>query len=128
LHREVLVPLTNDQPAQYQRYDWGEDRLAEHHTVPIGGIVLVEGVYALLPGLESVYDYKVWVDCPYEVRLARGLARDGENARELWVNRWMPAEERYVQTFSPAKRADLVVDGSDTSGPEREFRALVRGD
>ncbi len=122
LTAEVITPLRREQAARYQRYDWVEDRLAEAHTVPTGGIVIIEGVYALLA---DDYDYRVWVECPYELRLARGLARDGEAARSWWVDHWMPAEIRYIETESPADQVDLVVDGSVEL--EQEFSVLREG-
>jgi uridine kinase len=109
---DVLTPLTQNQPAHFQSYDWGEDRLAEYHTIPAGGMVVIEGVSTLLPQLTPIYDYRIWVECPYDLRLVRGLARDGEQVRDWWVNGWMPAEQRYIQVYSPVKRADLKVDGS----------------
>ena len=118
LSAEVLTPLTQNQPAHYQRYDWPADRLAEFHTVSPGDMVIVEGVSALLPVLVDAFDYKVWVECPYELRLARGLARDGEAARSWWEDYWMPAEQRYIQAYSPVQCADLMVDGSAELGDE----------
>jgi uridine kinase len=40
---QVLQPLDVDQAAYYQRYDWPSDTLAEWHTLPPGGLVIVEG-------------------------------------------------------------------------------------
>ena len=111
LHSEVLAPLTAGQPARYQRYDWPSDALAEWHDVP-QGIVIVEGVYSMRLELEQFYDLTVWMECPRPVRLARGMARDGESARRKWEEEWMPAEDRYVTEQSPHSRADLVYAGS----------------
>ena len=47
------------------------------------GIVVVEGVCALHRMLRDAYAVRVWVEAPYELRLARGVARDGEEARHL---------------------------------------------
>ncbi|MFW5691414.1 MAG: uridine kinase, partial [Chloroflexota bacterium] len=38
LRDTVLRPLAEDQPGAYRRYDWPTDRLAEAHTVPVGGL------------------------------------------------------------------------------------------
>jgi hypothetical protein len=54
----------------------------------------------------------VWVEAPYETRLARGVARDGEAARVTWVQHWMPMEDRYIARDDPVACADVVVDGS----------------
>ena len=73
--------------------------------------MIVEGVCALHRMFRDAYDVRVWVDAPYETRLARGVARDGEAARSTWVERWMPMEDRYVERDDPVACADLVVDG-----------------
>ncbi|MCY4372759.1 MAG: hypothetical protein OXC31_03230 [Spirochaetaceae bacterium] len=109
LLREVLQPLTAGDEASYRRYDWGTDALAERRGVPADGIVLVEGVYALLPPLKDYYQLRVWIDCPRELRLARGLARDGQDALAQWRDQWMPAEDRYASIQRPKDGADLVL-------------------
>ena len=47
-----------------------------------------------------------------DVRLARGVARDGEEARATWEEVWMPMEDRYVERDDPVAAADLIVDGT----------------
>ena len=54
--------------------------------------------------------YTVWIETPREVRLSRGLERDGEEARARWEE-WMAAEDDYVRREEPQARADLVVAG-----------------
>jgi uridine kinase len=96
LSRQVLAPLRHNIAARYQRYDWQSDTLAEWHTIPPGGAVLVEGVYCLRPDIEGTYDFSIWVECPASIRLERGLTRDGDQARDRWTREWMPMEEEYV--------------------------------
>ena len=88
------------------------DAPASERTVEPQGLVVVEGVCALHRMFRDAYDVRVWVEAPYETRLARGLARDGEAARATWVERWMPMEDRYVERDDPVACADLVVDGA----------------
>ena len=110
---QVLDPLDRDQPGRYQRHDWKSDSLAEWHTVPVGGIVIVEGVSSMRAELGRYWDLAVWVTCAYERRLARGIARDGEAKRSQWVNVWMPQEDAYVEAQKPEQRADIVVSGEE---------------
>ncbi len=116
LLREVLQPLNAGNEGSYRRYDWGRDALAERRAIPAGGIVLVEGVYALIPPPKDYYHLKVWMDCPRELRLARGLARDGQDALAQWRDQWMPAEDRYAATQLPMDGADLLLDWQRTEG------------
>lgn len=112
LRGQVLEPFLAGGPGRFQRYDWVSDELAEWHDVPAGGVVIVEGNYVTRPELRASYDLRIWVEAPYEVRLSRGLARDGEEARARWVEEWMPEEDRYVAASRPAEHADVLVDGS----------------
>lgn len=109
---QVLEPISRNNEGHYQRYDWVKDELAEWHKVPIGGIVVIEGVYSIRKELADKYDFTIWVECPRETRLARGLDRDGEEARDVWENNWMIAEDIYVEVDKPYERADVVVNGS----------------
>ncbi|MCM3213008.1 uridine kinase [Niallia taxi] len=111
LLKEVLNPLSKEVAGYYQRYDWKTDKLAEWHHVPVGGIVVIEGVYTLRKELEDLYDVKVWIDCPRETRLARGIERDGEDAQTIWENNWMIAEDLYVKAHQPVNRANFIIRG-----------------
>jgi uridine kinase len=91
--------------------DWNRDALVEWRTMHPGTVVVVEGVYMLRPELRDAYDFRVWIDCPRHVRLARGIARDGEGARSRWEDDWMPCEDRYVAKCRPMASADVIVSG-----------------
>jgi len=112
LLNQVLEPISQDKEGRYQRYDWETDGLAEWYIVPIGGIVIIEGVYSLRRELSDKYDVSIWVDCPREIRLSRGLERDGEQARDMWENNWMVSEDIYVKEHKPYEQADFVVVGT----------------
>ena len=119
LRDQVLAPLSRGEQAVYQRYDWGTDRLAEWIALASQDVVIVEGVYTLRRELRSFYHSSVWVDCPRSIRLARGIARDGEDARRQWEEEWMPGEDRYLVSHQPHLAAGWVYDGSGS--PERPF-------
>jgi uridine kinase len=111
LEEQVLKPARRDQPLRYQRYDWATDALAEWHESS-ARVVMVEGIYSTRVELREFYDFTIWVKRPRAIRLARGLERDGEPARDCWLTKWMPEEDRYVSEQSPQTRANLVYGGS----------------
>jgi uridine kinase len=113
LGRDVFEPLLAGRPAVYRSFDWDAQRPRdEPRAVEPAGLVVVEGVCALHRRFRDAYDLRVWVDAPRELRLARGVARDGEGARERWLEVWMPMEDRYVERDDPVSAADVVLDGS----------------
>ncbi len=112
LRAEVFDPLVAGREARFASWDWEGRRPRGDRTVAPGGVVVVEGVCALHRMFRDDYDVRIWVDAPYEVRLARGVARDGEAARQTWVERWMPSEDLYVERDDPIACAHVVVDGA----------------
>ncbi|MGI3781118.1 MAG: hypothetical protein ACRYG2_10105 [Janthinobacterium lividum] len=109
---QVLQPLAAGRPARYERWDWSRDASAGWTEVPVGVPVVVEGVSSTDVRLGVPWDVTLWVDAPYEVRLARALGRDGEAMREQWVGAWMPAEDAYEAAQRPQDRVDAVVSGT----------------
>ena len=112
----MFEPLLAGSAARYAAWDWAARRPGGTRVVEPRGIVVVEGVCALHRIFRDDYDVRVWVEAPYETRLARGVARDGEAARATWVETWMPSEDRYVESDDPIACADLVVDGGSPPG------------
>jgi len=118
LRREVLEPLLRGETARYAAYDWASRAPVGDREVEPRGVVVIEGVCALHRMFRDAYQVRVWVEAPRDLRLARGLARDGEEARAVWEERWMPSEDRYVERDDPAPSAHVIVDGSGSSQVE----------
>jgi uridine kinase len=112
MQQQVLEPISRGHPGRYQRYDWDLDELTEWHEVPVGGTLIVEGVSSMRQDLGTYWDYAIWVDAPYEVRLQRGVKRDGEQMSSHWTDVWMPEEEEYFVAERPDVRADVIIDGT----------------
>jgi uridine kinase len=125
LREQVLVPIARDKSTRYKRYDWDNDRLANWRSISVGGAVLIEGLYSTRSELRHFYDFTVWVEAAPEIRLARGIARDGKDSRHLWLE-WMVQEARYVEAERPADDADLVVDGCAKLDAATHFKVLQR--
>ncbi len=121
--RQVIEPLLRGEPARYQRWDWDRDEGAEWIDVPANSIVIVEGVSATRDELGAPWLLRLWVETPRELRLRRALDRDGEAMMPVWLERWIPSEERYFAAQDPRGRADLVVSG-DRGLHVGESRAL----
>jgi uridine kinase len=106
--RQVLRPLLAGRPGRYQRWDFDRNVGAEWQTVPVGVPVIVEGVSATDERLGVPWDFTIWVEVPYEVRLARALERDGPERMDRWLTDWMPSEDAYEEAQRPQERVDLV--------------------
>jgi uridine kinase len=125
LEERVLGPLRRGETAFYQRYRW--DRGA-FDPVPVrldpAPVVIVEGVSVARRGIRPDLSLIVFVDAPPELRLARALARDGDDsvAFRAYLERWRSAEDRHFAADRTKQHADLVVDGSAETADDRYER------
>jgi len=130
--QQVVEPLLAGRPAVYQRRDWEHDywgaALGPWRTVPPAPVVVVEGVTASRRALAGRLACAVWVDTTPEVRLGRGLRRDGARIRAAWLD-FMGREEAFFAADGTRERADVLVDAASTlpHDPEREFVQLRVG-
>jgi len=84
--------------------------------IPVGSIVIIEGVFLQRSELEGVFDFMIYIDVSEDERLARVLDRDGyigdsEQIKSKYDGRYFPAERHYVKACAPAENADLVIRG-----------------
>ena len=115
---DVIEPLLRGEAASYRPYDWVNRELAaDTITVEPSEHILIEGVGATRKAWRDRLALRIWVDCPRDIRLARGIERDGEELRDFWLE-WMKAEDDYVATEQPRRYADVIVDGSGLSEPQ----------
>lgn len=110
LRDQVLEPASQKLAINYQIYDWQKDSIEKWEAIGDYKIIIVEGVYSSRKEIRHYHDYIIWVDASYETRLKRGIERDGLQARDIWMNVWMPEEDRYMTHQNPRSYANLVVD------------------
>lgn len=112
---QVLVPLEAGSDPRYQVRDWENDEFGTSldgwKTVAWAPLVILEGVTCTRRAAERFLAFRVWVEAPAPLRLARGVERDGETHRRLWLD-WMKEEERFFADDRTRARADLWVDGN----------------
>lgn len=120
--RDLVGPLRAGRPGSYLRYDWAAGRFAETRTVDPVDVLLLEGVGSGGSAYDDVITTLVWVEVPRDLRLARGLERDGPQVREHWLT-WMEDEEAVHAQEQTRERADVLVDGTGASAPVLRHRA-----
>ena len=108
----ALKPLFAGITSKHRRYDWPTDTLGELFEIPSAGVAIIEGVTAMRMELREYWRISIWVDCPRELRLERGVERDGEAIRAKWVDEWMPGEDQYFSREKPWESTAFLFDGS----------------
>lgn len=105
---DVLEPLAAGRPAAYRRYDWVAGRYAEWVPVPPCDLLVVEGVASGSTAVTAYAAALVWAEAPHDLRMERGLARDGEAFAPHWEE-WARTEAEHFARERTRARADLVV-------------------
>lgn len=105
---DLLGPLAEGRPGHYRRFDWSAYEFAESRAVEPAGLLVLEGVGSGNRGWRNLVSTLVWVEAPEDVRLDRGLARDGESVRDRW-EQWMRDEARLFDREQTRAAADLVL-------------------
>jgi hypothetical protein len=112
----LLRPLARGEAGSYRRYDWHAGRFAETVTVPPGSLLVLEGVGSGSRAHADLITVLAWVEVAPDLRLRRGLARDGIALADRW-RQWTVDEELLFRREGTAERADLLVDGTGVAPP-----------
>lgn len=115
LRDHVLKRLADGREGRYRRFDWIQNTYAELHVVPATvELLIVEGVTSADREADPWQSLRIWVETSNEVRLDRGIERDGEALRDRWLE-WMRWERDHFTTENTRARAHIIVDGDPTT-------------
>ncbi|MFT4228359.1 uridine kinase [Micropruina sp.] len=88
-------------------------------VAPDAAVVIVDGMFLHHDRLRNergrkVWDLSVWLDVPFEVSVRRLAQRDGtpSDVDDPRLVRYVAGQRRYIDTYHPAERANLVVDNT----------------
>jgi len=104
----LLRPLAEDRPGSYRRYDWHLGGFAETVEVPPSDLLVLEGCGSGSRVVADLVTVLVWVEAPYDVRMRRGIERDGDAFAPYW-HAWADAERDHFTAHGTRDRADLLL-------------------
>lgn len=108
---EVLLPLTEQRPVTYRRFDCSTQTLLPAVTVEPKARVIIEGSYALHPLLRPHYDLRILLRIDPAIQRERVLLREGAERAETFFSLWLPLEDAYFASLEQ-DAADIVIDTS----------------
>ncbi len=107
----ILEPLSRGEHGAFGRWDWVEGRRAETIPVPVADALVIEGVGVAQRAARGFASLVVFVEAPLDLRMRRGIERDGEAMRAEW-ERWQPREDIFLADEGVRGAADVIVDGT----------------
>ncbi|MBZ0258343.1 uridine kinase [bacterium] len=119
---QQLSALKRNCEIQAPVYDFAQHTRINYETLTPAPIVALEGtlIYAM-PAIQPLIDYRIFVDCPADVRLLRRLRRDiAERGRTFafsagqWERTVKPMHQEFIEPHKA--RADLLIDGEAKIG------------
>lgn len=110
--KQVLEPLRKNHVAKFQKYDWNKKALGEWITVEPQEFVILEGVSSARKEFRPYLTFSIYVETNRELRLKRGLERDGLQSENQWL-KWMKEEDEYLVRDNPKTFVNLIVSGSE---------------
>jgi uridine kinase len=118
-NREVLEPLSRGESIRWGVRDWDNDEFGDavngFKELPWSPLVIFDGITCTRAAAGGTIALRVWVDAPGDLRLQRGIDRDGESYRELWLD-WIRQEDFFFTGDATRERADVLVDGAPPQG------------
>ena len=101
-------------PLPYYYKDSNKTTLKEI-TISYDSIILIDGIFLQRKEWKNFYDYKIFLNCPREIRYERVLNRDlyiGNLQTRLnkYKRRYWLGEEHYLKTENPIEQADKIID------------------
>jgi uridine kinase len=110
LIERVLEPVSRGEVVRFMPTQWSPELRPDPVEFAPAEFLVLEGVTACREGFRPYLTYAIWIETSAEVRLRRGLERDGQAALPDW-ERWMAEEDAYRERERPDLFADLVLDG-----------------
>ncbi len=104
----MFKKLRSCRELQLLTYDENSDvQSLEVVKIPDTCLIMIEGVFLQRTEWRRFYDFMIYLDCPRDKRYNRESDATQSNV-EKFKNRYWKAEEYYLKTETPQKRADLV--------------------
>ncbi len=91
--------------------------------MPWNGVLIVDGVFAYRPEINSYWDLRIWVEIDAELSVRRGIERDADlegdaaAAEELHRDRYLAGELLYMNEIDPRSFVEVLIDNTDFDKP-----------
>ncbi|MCI8632296.1 MAG: uridine kinase [Lachnospiraceae bacterium] len=108
--QEVLLPLKEDRPICYRRFDCSTFSLLPAVSIKPEKLVVVEGAYSMHPDFTGYYDFSVFLNIEPTIQKKRIQKRNTPKQAERFFQEWIPLEQHYFAEMKVKERCDMVID------------------
>lgn len=110
----ILDPWSRGEPANTHKFDWSLGKFGDEYDVPKPEVAILEGCASASVTIRERASLVIWRDADPQIRLARGLARDGAHLGQHWAD-WQTREALHFQHDQTRSAANVVLDEASLS-------------
>lgn len=110
---EVLKNLIQNIDFNYNIYNCKNLSFSKSKNVILKKINIVEGSYSLHPNLINYYDIKIFLEVSSETQLDRIEKRSNKLVLKNFIEKWIPLENYYFESFKIKDKSDILFDTSN---------------
>ena len=129
LQSALLDPLGpgGDRRFRAVAFDYRTDQAvsAPVQIADVNAILLFDGVFLQCPQLAGAWDFRIWIDAPFDITVPRAVRRSpGEDEaalRSKYRLRYVPGQMLYLRQCRPRESANVIVNNADLGNPELQF-------
>lgn len=107
---EVIIPLKENKDFEYRIFDCSSGEFNGKRKILHNNPVIIEGAYSLHPQIPDIYDLKIFLQISPEAQLERIKMRNGDQALEVFKEKWIPFENNYFDTFGIREKCDIITE------------------
>ncbi len=98
-----------DKEITYHKFDCKAMSLTNPITLPKKKVLIIEGAYSLHPYFDKYYDLSIFIDIDSTLQLERLKNRESIKDFESFINKWIPLENKYFETFNIKDKVDYIM-------------------
>ena len=105
---EIINGLHSGKEFKYRKFDCSKMSLKDAVIVTPKKLNIIEGSYSMHPALVENYDLKIFLYVDEEIQSKRILHRNGAKMHKMFINLWIPLENKYFNEMKIKENSDLV--------------------
>lgn len=110
---EVLLPMGENKPIAYRRFDCSMGELLPPITRMPGKLNVIEGAYSMHPELAGAYNLSVFLDITPHLQEMRIRKRNAPQLAERFFKEWIPLEQKYFEELHVKEHCAMTIEIKD---------------
>ncbi len=107
---EIAMKINTSEAFEYRIFSCREGGFIGTKSIDTDRPIIIEGAYSLHPEIPDIYDLKIFVNISSEPQLERIRKRNGIDALEAFITKWIPFENRYFEAFNIRDKCDIILN------------------